>query len=96
MIPRPEGKDKIDVNEVVATDGPEALRTVLRKAKRLPEFRRRYRAELAGHSETLNALRCRARKGPITLVYAARDDIQNHAIVLRDAILERKEHSNDA
>ena len=37
-IPRPEGKDKIDVNEVVATDGPDALRTVLRKAKRLPEF----------------------------------------------------------
>src|SRR5690606_39308786 len=32
------GKDTIDVNEVVATDGPDALRTVLRKAKRLPEF----------------------------------------------------------
>lgn len=38
VIPRPEGKDKIDVNEVVATDGPDALRTVLRRAKRLPEF----------------------------------------------------------
>ena len=38
VIPRPEGKDKIDVNEVVAKDGADALRTILRRAKRLPEF----------------------------------------------------------
>ena len=64
--------------------------------KRWDEFRRRYRAELANHSETLKDLRRRAREAPITLVYAASDDTHNHAIVLRDAILERKEHSNDA
>src|SRR5690606_14159803 len=38
LIPRPEGKEKIDVNELVATEGAEGLRTVLRRAKRLPEF----------------------------------------------------------
>ncbi|MBK8009829.1 MAG: toprim domain-containing protein [Deltaproteobacteria bacterium] len=38
VIPRPEGKDKIDVNEVVAKEGADALRTILRRAKRLPEF----------------------------------------------------------
>lgn len=38
VIPRPEGKDKIDVNELVAANGPDALRAVLRRAKRLPEF----------------------------------------------------------
>ncbi|MCA9632663.1 MAG: toprim domain-containing protein, partial [Myxococcales bacterium] len=38
VIPRPEGKEKIDVNELVATEGAEGLRAVLRRARRLPEF----------------------------------------------------------
>ena len=37
-IPLPKGQDKIDINELVTTQGPEALRSVLSKAKRLPEF----------------------------------------------------------
>jgi uncharacterized protein YeaO (DUF488 family) len=61
--------------------------------ERWEEFRRRYRAELALHSETLDDLRRRAGEGPITLIYAAKDGTHNHAIVLRDAILGRKEHS---
>lgn len=38
VIPRPEGKEKIDVNELVAAEGAEGLRAVLRRARRLPEF----------------------------------------------------------
>ena len=37
-IPLPDGRDKIDVNEVVATDGPAALTRVLSGAKRYPTF----------------------------------------------------------
>lgn len=37
-IPRPEGTEKIDVNELVAKEGPDALRAVLAKARRFPEF----------------------------------------------------------
>ena len=37
-IPRPEGKEKIDLNELVVADGPEALRRVLARARRFPEF----------------------------------------------------------
>ncbi len=37
VIPRPDGKEKIDVNELVATQGPEALRAVLASAKAYPE-----------------------------------------------------------
>ena len=62
---------------------------------RWDEFRHRYRAELAGHPETLKDLRRRAREGPITLVYSARDEVHNDAVVLRDVILGRSEHSND-
>jgi DNA primase catalytic core len=37
-IPRPEDKDKIDVNELVASRGPDALREVLAQAKPYPEY----------------------------------------------------------
>ena len=37
-IPLPDGKEKIDVNELVATQGPGALRTVLDAGVRFPEF----------------------------------------------------------
>lgn len=63
--------------------------------ERWGEFRRRYRAELAEQAEKLTDLRRRARETPITLVYAAEDGEHNHALVLRDAILGRKDHSND-
>src|SRR3954453_11054293 len=65
--------------------------------RRWDEFRERYRAELAEHTEVLKDLRRRAREGPITLVYSARDEIHNDAVVLRNVILGRaeKEPSND-
>ena len=53
---------------------------------RWDEFRRRYRAELAHNGELVNELREAARKGPLTLVYAARDEEHNEAVVLRDLL----------
>ena len=37
-IPRPEGIEKIDVNELVFAHGPEALRAVLSEAKSYPDY----------------------------------------------------------
>jgi uncharacterized protein YeaO (DUF488 family) len=56
---------------------------------RWSEFQRRYRAELARQPQALKALRRRAREGPITLVYAARDEAHNDAVVLRAVLLGR-------
>lgn len=53
---------------------------------RFEEFRRRYRAELAGHDGELEALRQRARRGTLTLVYGARDTEHNGAIVLEELL----------
>lgn len=53
------------------------------------EFRRRYAAELRERPEELRALRDRARRGPITLVFAAHDEAHNDAVVLRDILLGR-------
>jgi uncharacterized protein YeaO (DUF488 family) len=50
--------------------------------ERFEEFRRRYREELAAHSEHLETLRARAREAPLTILYAARDEAHNNAVVL--------------
>jgi uncharacterized protein YeaO (DUF488 family) len=57
------------------------------------EFRRRYAAEVHKNPDLLYKLRSAARDGPITLVYSARDEAHNNAIVLRDLILGRRSTS---
>lgn len=55
--------------------------------ERWDEFRRRYKAELAGKTEVVGELRELARQGPLTLVYSARDEAHNQAVVLREMLL---------
>lgn len=56
---------------------------------RWPEFRRRFAKELQDYPDQLRRLRDFARKGRLTLVYAARDEAHNDAVVLRDILLGR-------
>src|SRR5690606_13675243 len=53
------------------------------------EFCDRYRDELRRQTDALDTLRALARDQPITLVYSARDEEHNQAVVLRDVILRR-------
>lgn len=53
---------------------------------RWDEFQRRYRAELAGNEAATARLLEFARKGHVTLVYAARDSEHNNAVVLADFV----------
>ena len=52
---------------------------------RWPEFKKRYRTELK-HSQALSELRKLSRRGRITLVYAARDELHNEAVVLKQLL----------
>lgn len=68
--------------------------TALRKwfghdAARWEEFRRRYADEVRQHPEQFVQLRGWAREGSVTLIYAARDEARNEAVVLRALILGR-------
>jgi uncharacterized protein YeaO (DUF488 family) len=54
---------------------------------RWQEFRKRYAGELRQHPEQLARLRALAKQGPITLVFAARDERHNDAVVLRGLLL---------
>jgi uncharacterized protein YeaO (DUF488 family) len=53
------------------------------------EFRRRYTAELTRHPEQLDQLLRMAAQGPVTLVYGARDEMHNDAVVLKDVLALR-------
>jgi uncharacterized protein YeaO (DUF488 family) len=57
---------------------------------RWAEFRNRYAAEVRQHPEQLSRLRTLARKGPITLVFSARDELHNDAVALRNFLLGRE------
>jgi uncharacterized protein YeaO (DUF488 family) len=57
--------------------------------RRWEEFRRRYRHELAQHPELVAQLVERARAGPVTLLFGARDAQHNNAVVLAEYLRER-------
>ena len=53
---------------------------------RFVKFRTRYRRELRAHQERLDDLRRRAATVPLTILYAARDQEHNNAVVLAELL----------
>ena len=51
-------------------------------------FTQRYRAELDTNFPAVEPLLAAVRRGRVTLVYGSRNDTHNHAIVLREYLLE--------
>lgn len=56
---------------------------------RWTDFQGRYARQVRANAGQLGRLRALARKGPITLVYSARDERHNDAVVLRELLLGR-------
>ncbi len=55
-----------------------------------PEFVRRYRSELKASAAVIRELRVEAGKSTITLLYAAKDERHNNAVVLRDILVKTR------
>ena len=91
LWPRGVSKTQARLDRWVKDIAPSAeLRTWFgHDPRRWNEFRRRYRAELEQQAPLLRELRRQAGDGPITLVFAARDEAHNDAVVLRSVILGR-------
>lgn len=91
--PRGQGRDRLALDEWAKELGasPALIRWYGHEVERWEEFRRRYRHELAGDGPQarLDALLAAAGTRPITLVYGARDEAHNQAVVLREVLLER-------
>ena len=54
---------------------------------RWEEFCGKYREELRHNTEAVETLRILAQKGPVTLLFGARDEAHNEAIVLKSFLL---------
>jgi uncharacterized protein YeaO (DUF488 family) len=91
LWPRGVRKSGAAIDRWLPTIAPtSALRTWFgHDPARWQEFRQRYAAELRCHRGELSQLRTLARRGPITLVFAAQDEAHNNAVVLRDVLLGR-------
>ena len=56
--------------------------------KKWRSFRERYQTELKHHADQLKLLKSKAKEGTVTLIYGARDQEHNEALVLKE-FLER-------
>jgi uncharacterized protein YeaO (DUF488 family) len=54
--------------------------------KKWKHFRSRYRAELKKYPDEVATIRAKAKKGRVTLLYGARDQRHNEAIVLKEFV----------
>lgn len=91
LWPRGISKDALKITEWIRDVAPsDALRKWFgHDPERWAEFRRRYRAELESRTEALKPLREALRRGPVTLVYSARDEEHNQAVVLSEFLRGR-------
>lgn len=51
--------------------------------KRWPQFQSRYLDELKSHNEQIQLLKHEAARSPVTLLYGARDEEHNEAVILQ-------------
>jgi uncharacterized protein YeaO (DUF488 family) len=88
LWPRGLAKEKARVDWWVKEIAPsEELRTwFAHDLAHWEEFRKRYLAELEGHGPLLQLLCQCAREEPVTLLFAARDELHNNAAVLKELI----------
>ena len=88
LWPRGLGRDQLRIDEWARDLAPsDELRRWYRHDPELfDEFRRRYVQELGSQRERLSELRRRARAGPVTIVFAAKDTQHSNAAVLASVL----------
>jgi len=91
LWPRGVSKDEARIDHWLKDLAPS---TELRKwfghdTARWEEFSKRYTDEIDEHAAELDQLLKLAQEGPITLVYAAHDELRNNAVVLRNILQKR-------
>ncbi len=86
LWPRGLTKEKAAIDEWFKEVAPsqELRKWYSHDPKKWEAFRRRYLKELRGNTGEVDRLRARMKEGPVTFVYAAKDEIRNSALVLKD------------
>ncbi len=88
LWPRGLTKEKAAIDIWLKEIGPS---TELRKwfghdPKLWTKFREKYLAELKGRGDLIDVIKEAAHRGPVTLIYAARDEKHNEALVLKQML----------
>lgn len=88
LWPRGLTKEKADVDLWLKDIAPT---TVLRKwfshdPAKWEEFKKRYFDELKNNKEPVSLLKDEIKKGPVTLIYGAKDEVHNEALVLKNIL----------
>ncbi|WP_298438815.1 DUF488 family protein [Geobacter sp.] len=88
LWPRGIAKDEARIDEWLKEIAPsdELRKWFGHDPARWEEFRERYRRELEAKGEPLERLRALAGKGTVTLLFAARDEEHNNAVVLKEIL----------
>lgn len=91
MWPRGVRKDELELDGWLKDAAPSSdlRRWFGHRADRWETFRQRYREELDGAGDALAPLFEAVRRGPVTLLYAAKDTERNNAVVLREYVRDR-------
>ena len=91
LWPRGLSREKAAVDEwhKEAAPSTELRKWFAHRAERWTEFKRRYRSELRAHDDIVADIARRAARGRVTLVYGARDELHNDAVVLAAAVRAR-------
>jgi uncharacterized protein YeaO (DUF488 family) len=91
LWPRGLSKSRVAIDEWIKEVAPsgELRRWFAHDPKKWPEFRRRYKRELRGQSDLVDRLSRMARRRRVTLVFGARDELHNDAVVLAEVIRRR-------
>ena len=98
LWPRGLSKAKAKVDEWLKDIAPttELRRWFAHDPAKWPEFERRYKRELRAHRTLIGDIARRAMRGPITIVFAARDEDHNDAVVLATLIRSRMKRAASA
>ncbi len=88
LWPRGVSKEQVAIDLWLKEIGPS---TELRKwyghdLDKWEEFRKRYWAELDQKADLLNDLRQKLKAGPVTFVFAAKDEQHNSAVILKESL----------
>jgi uncharacterized protein YeaO (DUF488 family) len=91
LWPRGLSKEKAAVDEWMKEIAPstELRRWFAHDPEKWAEFQRRYRSELRAQDELVRRIASLGSRGPVTLVYGARDEEHNDAVVLAAVVRER-------
>lgn len=91
LWPRGMTKEKADVDLWLKEIGPstELIKWFGHDPDRWKEFEKRYKKELKENKEAVSQLKDHPKKGTTTLVYSAKDEEHNQAVVLKEFLSDK-------